>query len=310
MRLAVLAAFAAIGVTVTWQAVRIETLSRSVNALDGSFSRLEAQMALVANTASSTAASTTERLSALVHSESVTRRSSQTLQSTVAKVTPAVVSIVESREVPKLQVTYVNPFGNDPQFQGFGLQVPVYRQVGTTTQKVSAGTGFFVRSNGYIVTNKHVVPDAQATYTVLLANGTQKIGTVIWRSPTEDLAVLKVTGSGYATVPLGHSSAVSLAESVFAVGNALGQYTNSISTGVVSGLNRTIVASDANGTTETLKNVIQTDAAINPGNSGGPLVDLSGDAVGINVAVAQGSQNIGFALPIDEVRAALSSLGI
>ncbi len=294
----------------TWQAVRIETLSRSVNALDGSFSRLEAQMALVANIASSTAASTTERLSALVHSESVTRRSSQTLQSTVAKVTPAVVSIVESREVPKLQVTYVNPFGNDPQFQGFGLQVPVYRQVGTTTQKVSAGTGFFVRSNGYIVTNKHVVPDAQATYTVLLANGTQKIGTVIWRSPTEDLAVLKVTGSGYATVPLGHSSAVSLAESVFAVGNALGQYTNSISTGVVSGLNRTIVASDANGTTETLKNVIQTDAAINPGNSGGPLVDLSGDAVGINVAVAQGSQNIGFALPIDEVRAALSSLGI
>lgn len=156
----------------------------------------------------------------------------------------------------------------------------------------------------------HVVADTNATYTVLLASGKQKEGTVIWRSPTEDLAVVKITGSGYTTVPLGDSSALSLAQSVFAIGNALGEYSNSVSVGVVSGLNRSITAGNSQGGTETLTGVIQTDAAINPGNSGGPLVNLSGEAVGVNVAMVQGSQNIGFSLPISRVKSALANLGI
>ncbi len=284
---------------------------QQITRLSQSVAALQSAVIEITNSVNLTASSTAANIAELARRSQVAQKSqSQLLQDAVAKVSPAVVSIVESQVVPKLQVTYENPFGNDPFFQGFGMQVPVYQQVGTTTQQVSAGTGFLVRSNGYIITNKHVVPDANATYTVLLASGKQKEGTVIWRSDTEDLAVVKVTGSGYATVPLGDSSSLSLAQSVFAIGNALGEYSNSVSVGVISGLNRSITAGNDQGGSETLSGVIQTDAAINPGNSGGPLVNLSGEAVGVNVAMVQGSQNIGFALPIKEVRAALANLGI
>ncbi len=303
-RLASLVALVALVGTLVYEHEEITRLSRSVAALQSSVSAL-------ADTASATASSTAANIAELVRREQVAQKSqSQALQDAVAKVTPAVVSIVESKEVPKLQVTYQNPFGSDPFFQGFGMQVPVYQQIGTTTQQVSAGTGFFVRANGYIVTNKHVVPDANALYTVLLASGAQKTGTVVWRSHNEDLAVVKIAGSGYPTIPLGNSSTLRLAQSVFAVGNALGQYNNSVSVGVISGLNRKIVAANDQGQTETLTGVIQTDAAINPGNSGGPLVDLAGEVIGINVAMVQGSQNVGFALPISEVERALNNLGI
>jgi len=282
-----------------------------ITRLSHSVASLQASVYELANTASTTAANTAANLAELARRGQVAQKSqSQLLQDAVAKVTPAVVSIVESQVVPLLQVTYENPFGNDPFFQGFGMQVPVYQQIGTTTKQVSAGTGFLVRSNGYVVTNKHVVPDTNATYTVLLSNGKQKAGTVVWRSPTQDLAVVKISGSGYATVPLGDSGALQLAQSVFAIGNALGEYSNSVSVGVVSGLNRSVTAGNDQGGTETLTGVIQTDAAINPGNSGGPLVDLSGEAVGVNVAMVRGSQNIGFSLPIKEVIRALSNLGI
>lgn len=287
-----------------YEHAQIVRLSRSVSLLQTSI----VQLAGVAN---STASSTAANIAELTRRDQVAQKSeSQSLQDAVAKVTPAVVSIVESQVVPKLQVTYENPFGSDPYFQGFGFQVPVYQQIGTTTQQVAAGTGFLVRSSGYIVTNKHVVPDANATYTVLLASGAQKPGSVIWRSPSEDVAIVKVDGGGYPVLPLGNSSTLRLAESVFAVGNALGQYNNSVSVGVISGLGRSITAFNEDGRPETLADVIQTDAAINPGNSGGPLVNLSGEAVGINVAMVQGSQNIGFALPIREVVGALNNLGI
>ncbi len=289
---------------IAYEQIQIKELSRSVTALQATVFEL-------ASTTSSTAMHTAADISELARRSQVVQKSqSQLLQDAVAKVAPAVVSIVESQVVPKLQVTYENPFGNDPSFQGFGIQVPVYQQIGTTTKQVSAGTGFIVRSTGYIVTNKHVVPDANATYTVLLASGKQKVGTVVWRSPSEDLAVVKILGSGYPSIPLGDSSSLQLAQSVFAVGNALGQYANSVSVGVISGLNRSITASDNQGNTENLTGIIQTDAAINPGNSGGPLVNLVGDAVGVNVAMVQGSQNIGFSLPIKEVVNALANLGI
>ncbi len=284
---------------------------REIVQLSSSVAVLQDSVAQLASSADTAASSTAATIAELARREQVARKSeTQMLQDAVSKVTPAVVSIVESREVPKLKVTYENPFGNDPFFQNFGMQVPVYQQVGTTTQQVSAGTGFIVRSSGYIVTNKHVVPDANAIYTVLLANGVQKTGAVVWRSPTEDLAVVKVSGSGYPTIPLGDSSTLRLAQSVFAVGNALGQYSNSVSVGVISGLDRSITAANDQGGTETLTGIIQTDAAINPGNSGGPLVNLSGEAIGVNVALVQNSQNIGFALPISEVTRSLAQLGI
>ncbi|NNM84064.1 trypsin-like serine protease [Candidatus Parcubacteria bacterium] len=281
---------------VEYEQMQIKNLSHSIAALQTTVSELASTTVSIGETAR--------------RAEIAQKSQNQLLQDAVAKVTPAVVSIVESQVVPKLQVTYENPFGNDPFFQGFGMQVPVYQQVGTTTKQVAAGTGFLVRSTGYIVTNKHVVPDANATYTVLLASGKQRQGTVIWRSPSEDLAVIKIAGSGYPSIALGDSSSLHLAQSVFAVGNALGQYNNSVSVGVISGLNRSITAMNDQGGTEKLTGIIQTDAAINPGNSGGPLVNLAGEAIGINVAMVQGSQNIGFALPISEAVRALANLGI
>lgn len=233
----------------------------------------------------------------------------QLLTEAVARVSPAVVSIVISKDVPKLEVQYVNPFGRDPLFKDFNIQVPVYHQVGTEKQKVGAGSGFLVRGNGYIVTNKHVVADTSATYTVLLSDGTQKPATVVWRDDIHDLAIVKMEGSGLPTVSLGNSSSLKLGQSVFAIGNALGEYSNSVSVGIISGLDRSIQAQSQSGV-ETLSGVIQTDAAINPGNSGGPLADLNGNAVGVNVAMVQGSQNIAFSIPISEVRAVLSELGI
>lgn len=312
LALGILVAILVLAAGFVWQVDKTARLSETVVSLEGALAQTNAALAEIANSASTTAATTKASIAELARRNQVAQKSQdQQLQSAVAAVTPAVVSIVESKEVPKLAVSYENPFGNDPFFQGFGVQVPVYRQVGTTTQKVSAGTGFIVRSNGYIITNKHVVPDTNASYAVLLADGSEKNGTVVWRSPNEDLAIVKIRGTGYKTIPLGDSSSLELGESVFAVGNALGEYNNSVSVGVISGLNRSITAADSQtGQAETLTGVIQTDAAINPGNSGGPLVDLNGDAVGVNVATAQGAQSLGFSLPISEVKSVLAQLGI
>jgi serine protease Do len=229
------------------------------------------------------------------------------LTAAVAKVAPAVVSIVVSKDVPKLEVVYVNPFGNDPFFEDFGVRVPMYRQRGTQKQKVGAGTGFLISSNGYVLTNRHVVEDQAATYTVLLSNGAQKLAQVSYVDQKLDVAIIKIDGSGYNTVSLGDSSALKLGQSVFAVGNALGEYNNSVSVGIVSGLNRDIEASGG-GFTEKLSGVIQTDAAINPGNSGGPLVNLQGEAIGVNVATVMGSQSIGFSIPINNAKSIITSV--
>jgi serine protease Do len=118
---------------------------------------------------------------------------------------------------------------------------------------------------------------------------------------------MKISGSNYSKVDLGNSSSLKLGQSVFAVGNALGEYNNSVSVGIVSGLNRDIQASGG-GSTESLTGVIQTDAAINPGNSGGPLVNLDGQVVGVNVATVLGSQSIGFSIPVDSVKSIISNI--
>ncbi|MGE5392294.1 MAG: S1C family serine protease [Candidatus Saccharibacteria bacterium] len=225
------------------------------------------------------------------------------LTAAVNRVAPAVVSVVISKDVPKLEVVYQNPFGDDPYFKNFNLQIPVYRQNGTQKQRIGAGTGFIVSSDGYILTNKHVAADRAADYTVLLSDGRQRQARVVYLDPDNDLAVIKIDGK-YPAVNLGDSNVLKLGQSVIAIGNALGEYNNSVSVGIISGLDRKITASGQNST-ETLSGVIQTDAAINPGNSGGPLIDLNGRVVGINVATVIGSNSISFSIPINSARSAI-----
>ena len=235
------------------------------------------------------------------------RSQDEILTDAVAKITPDVVSIVITKDVPKLEIVYVNPFGDDPFFNDVNVRVPRYIQKGTEEKKVGAGTGFLISANGYIATNRHVVDDPEAKYTVLLSDGTQKPATITYVDDKIDFAIIKVEGSNYQHVTLGDSGSIKLGQAVFAVGNALGEYNNSVSTGIISGLNRDIQASDSTGT-ETLKGVIQTDAAINPGNSGGPLVTLDGDVIGINVATVIGSSNISFSIPVNMIKDIINSV--
>ncbi|HWO07012.1 MAG TPA: trypsin-like peptidase domain-containing protein [Candidatus Paceibacterota bacterium] len=238
----------------------------------------------------------------------ITRSQEDLLTSAVEKSVPAVVSIVISRDIALLEVQYVNPFGDDPYFRDIGYRVPVFRQVGTRPQQIGAGTGFLIRSDGYILTNRHVVDDEQAEYTALLSSGEKKTAKVVYRDKKYDIAVLKIDGNGYPTIPLGNSSDLRLGQTVAAIGNALGEYNNSVSVGIISGMNRTIEAQDVRGRVEVLENVIQTDAAINRGNSGGPLLDLAGNAIGVNVAVDRGGSNIAFAIPIDTVKSIINQI--
>lgn len=225
------------------------------------------------------------------------------ITSAVSAITPSVVSLVVSKDVPLLEVVYVNPFGDDPRRRNLNIRVPVYRQRGTEEKQVGAGTGFIITSNGYIVTNSHVVDDPDARFTALLSSGEQAPATLVYRDEKNDIAFLKVEGDSHDAVDFGRSDELRLGQTVFAVGNALGEFGNTISVGIISGLNRDIEAvSQSSGQTESLSGVIQTDAAINPGNSGGPLVNLSGQVVGVNVATVRGSENIGFAIPIQLVR--------
>jgi serine protease Do len=238
----------------------------------------------------------------------------------VKKTNPAVVSIIISQEVPKYEncinsdqqpQSQQNPFGD--LFPGFNFDFNIPQsqlcQNGTQKQDVGGGSGFFVSSDGLIVTNKHVVDQKNAEYTVFTNDGKKHTATVVARDPVLDIALIKIQGSGFPFLTLGDSDILDVGQSVIAIGNALGEFRNTVSVGVVSGLARSITAGDdSSGNTEVLDHVIQTDAAINPGNSGGPLLDLSGDVIGVNVAVAQGSQSIGFALPINSVKSSIESV--
>lgn len=174
----------------------------------------------------------------------------------------------------------------------------------------SAGTGFIVSKDGLIVTNRHVVQGSD-TVTVTLSDGTelqnvQKVGQTNAGDPL-DIAFLKIKdakGKDLQPVSLGDSSKMVVGDKVLAIGNALGQFQNTVTTGIISGYGRNVQASDATGTNaETLQNLFQTDAAINQGNSGGPLVNMNGEVIGINTAVAgDGAENIGFAIPINDVK--------
>ena len=210
-----------------------------------------------------------------------------------------------SEQVPQYKTTYqdVDPFGDS----GLQIQVPQQEQTGTSEQEVGSGSGFLISADGMIVTNKHVVESTDAKYTVYLSNGKKYDATVLARDSVLDIAIVKIDATGLPYLNLGDSDNLKLGQSVIAIGNALGQFQNTVSVGVVSGLSRSIVAGDE-GTTEDLDHVIQTDAAINLGNSGGPLLDIYGNVVGVDTAIVEGSQNIGFALPIDVIKTVIDSV--
>jgi len=232
----------------------------------------------------------------------------------VEKANPAVVSIVITKDVPIMERFFeevpgrqFDPFGD---FFGtpFSFQVPRFRQNGTQKQEVGGGSGFLVSSDGMIVTNRHVVDQSDVEYTVFLNDGTKFDAEILARDPANDLAVLSIGGTDLPHLSLADSDDLKVGQSVIAIGNALAEFRNTVSVGIISGLARSITAGNGAGQSEQLEDIIQTDAAINPGNSGGPLLNLNGDVVGVNVAVVLGSENIGFALPVNLVRGVVTSV--
>ena len=234
----------------------------------------------------------------------------------VKKVSPSVVSIIITKDLSVFEEYYIDPFKEFEQFFDepfFEFNVPQYREEGTEEQEIGGGTGFIISEDGMILTNRHVVRDEEADYTILTNDGKIFPALVLARDPIQDLAVLKIDmdkiiseqsdlpQKDFPIVKLGDSSNLQIGQTVIAIGNALGEFRNTISVGVISGLGRTITAS-GEGIIETLEDVIQTDAAINRGNSGGPLLNLKGEVIGVNVAMAQDAQNIGFSIPINKAK--------
>lgn len=178
---------------------------------------------------------------------------------------------------------------------------------GTQTQE-GAGTGIIISSDGYVLTNKHVVSGSQELAVISSDGTTYSDVKVVGTDPLNDLAFVKINGvKDLAAATLGDSSSVRIGQKVVAIGNSLGEFQNTVTSGIISGTGRPITASEGNST-ENLTDLIQTDAAINPGNSGGPLTNLSGQVIGINTAVAADAQSIGFAIPINSAKGILKNL--
>ena len=212
----------------------------------------------------------------------------------VKESSPAVVSIVITKDVPVYEQYFLG-----------------YRQTGTERREVGGGTGFIVSEDGLILTNKHVVLDDDAEYTVFTNKGKKFKAKVLAKDPFQDLAIIKIEQKGemdeegnlvvtkFPILKLGDSSNIEIGQSVIAIGNALAEFRNTVSSGLISGLGRRITATGDDNFVETLNDVIQTDAGINKGNSGGPLLNLKGEVIGINTAIALDAQSIGFAIPIN-----------
>lgn len=217
----------------------------------------------------------------------------------VERVSTAVVTVSYKRQKQVRQQFFMDPFGM------FGGQ----QQPGKAeTEQVDIGSGFVVDKSGLVVTNKHVVSQGQPSdYKVVLSDDSEYQVEKIWRDPVNDLAILKISNGDLSTMELGDSDNIKVGNFVIAIGTALGEFRHTVTTGVVSGLGRGITAGDGFMGSEKLDNVIQTDAAINPGNSGGPLLNSAGQVIGVNVAVSQGGNNIGFALPINVVKESINN---
>ena len=235
----------------------------------------------------------------------------------VEKINPSVVNIIVSKYVSQ----YYNPnspffddffddFFNSPFFEFNQPRIPTpVPEEQKQKQEVGGGTGFVISSEkGFIITNKHVVSDEEAEYTVVTNDGEKYEAEVLARDPFNDIAILKVEEYNLPEVKLGDSDQLKIGQTVITIGNALGEYRNTVTKGVVSGVGRKIIAGDGTGSSETLEGVIQTDAAINFGNSGGPLINLQGEVVGINTAISRQGQLIGFAIPINQAKQVIKNV--
>ncbi len=223
-----------------------------------------------------------------------------TVTNVVKEASPAVVSIIVSKDLSLLPEYRSNPF-----FPFFGYSDNTNSKE-PNIQKVGAGSGFFVTDDGLILTNKHVVSDPAASYTVITQDGKEYAAKVVAADQRNDLAIVKVEAKNLPFLKFADSSQIQVGEKAVAIGNSLGQYQNTVTAGVISGIGRSITAGGYDGSEE-LEGVLQTDAAINPGNSGGPLLNSLGQVMGINTAVDLEGQSVGFAIPSNDAKKALDS---
>lgn len=223
----------------------------------------------------------------------------------VKNVSPSVVSIIVTKEISQ----YFNPWSIDDFFDWpFSFEIPKPKQEPKKEKRqIGGGSGFVVSSDGLILTNKHVVSDSTAEYTIITNEGKSMPAKILAQDPLNDIAVIKVEAKNLPEIKLGDSSKIQIGQSVVAIGFALGEFKNTVTKGVISGIGRKIMASGG-GRTELLEDVIQTDAAINPGNSGGPLLNLRGEVIGINTAISLEGQLIGFAIPINLAKSVIESV--
>lgn len=227
---------------------------------------------------------------------------------TIKKVMPSVVSIMISKhlediekELPHEIYSFLPGEHHKRKLKKQKVKIPIpdflVDQNGLVS--VGGGTGFAV-AEGLILTNKHVIADPKAEYTVITNDGKKYKADVVTRDPVNDVAILRIEGRDVPPLPMGDALKLELGERVISIGNALGIFKNTVSLGIVSGLSRSISAkADPAAPMQEMRGLIQTDAAINVGNSGGPLVNLAGLVVGVNVAIVSGAQNIGFAIPVN-----------
>lgn len=203
------------------------------------------------------------------------------------KVCPAVITIVASKDIPKLDAaSFLSLQGSlDLNHKG--------------QAKVGGGSGFIVSKDGYVFTCAHVVKDLEADYTVIIDPRRKYSARVLSRDFLTDVAILKIKGSNLPYLKLSNSDKVELGQYAISVGNSLGEFEDTLSLGIISGLSRNIKACDSMNFHTDLKGLFQTDAAINNGNSGGPLINTKGEVIGINTAMIEKAQNIGFAIPIN-----------
>lgn len=202
----------------------------------------------------------------------------------VRKVKPAVVSITTTK-------SFRDIFGQRYESKG------------------GIGTGFLITNDGLILTNRHVVNDENAQYDVITYDNNSHKAEIVALDPSLDIAFLRIKGDNFPIVTLGSSSNLEVGQRVVAIGNALGEYQNTVTTGVVSGIGRALtIPGSFFEPSERLENVIQTDASINPGNSGGPLVNMAGEVIGINTAVDMRGQLVSFSIPIDPVKNIIESV--
>ena len=221
----------------------------------------------------------------------------------VERVTPSVVSIVVKKERGQLS-SQQNVFGLNPFF----VQQPVLSEEEShQLVEVSSGSGFFVSEDGYVLTNRHVVNEPDAQFVVVTNDGQELPAVLVDTDPFQDIAILDVEGVGFPVATLGDSSQIRIGQTVIAIGNTLSEFRNTVTKGVVSGINRRVTAGSA-ATAEVIEQAIQTDAAINPGNSGGPLINLKGEVIGVNTAVSVQGEAIAFAIPINQAQRAIQDV--